>query len=133
MWEREREGEMREKEEGEGERKEERREGVLTGKVPMRWIVREIGRDGRERERESGREEREVLIWEGRVVKVSVVAEGSVWDWVVRWESRPIIGVAVVVEVVVISATSVMRIKVVVDGMVTVVMEAFGCFGFERV
>lgn len=67
------------------------------------------------------------------MVKVSVVAEGSVWDWVVRWESRPIIGVAVVVEVVVISATSVMRIKVVVDGMVTVVMEAFGGFGFERV
>lgn len=67
------------------------------------------------------------------MVKVSVVAEGSVWDWVVRWESRPIIGVAVVVEVVVISTTSVMRIKVVVDGMVTVVMEAFGGFGFERV
>lgn len=67
------------------------------------------------------------------MVKVSVVAEGSVWDWVVRWESRPIIGVAVVVEAVVISATSVMRIKVVVDGMVTVVMEAFGGFGFERV
>lgn len=67
------------------------------------------------------------------MVKVSVVAEGSVWDWVVRWESRPIIGVAVVVEVVVISATSVMRIKVVVDVMVTVVMEAFGGFGFERV
>jgi hypothetical protein len=90
----------------------------------MRWIVREIGRDGRERERESGREEREVLIWDGRVVKVSVVAVGSVWDWVVRWESRPIIGVAVVVMVVVISATSVMRIKVVVDGMVTVVIGA---------
>lgn len=87
----------------------------------MRWIVREIGRDGRERERESGREEREVLIWDGRVVKVSVVAVGSVWDWVVRWESRPIIGVAVVV---VISATSVRRIKVVVDGMVTVVIGA---------
>lgn len=67
------------------------------------------------------------------MVKVSVVAEGSVWDWVVRWESRPIIGVAVVVEVVVISTTSVMRIKVVVDGMVKVVMEAFGGFGFERV
>jgi len=70
------------------------------------------------------------------VVKVSVVAVGSVWDWVVRWESRPIIGVAVVVKVVVvIRATSVMRIKVVVDGMVTVVigvvvvvMEAFGGF-----
>lgn len=70
------------------------------------------------------------------MVKVSVVAVGSVWDWVVRWESRPIIGVAVVVKVVVvIRATSVMRIKVVVDGMVTVVigvvvvvMEAFGGF-----
>jgi len=68
------------------------------------------------------------------VVKVSVVAEGSVWDWVVRWESRPIIGVAVVV---VISATSVRRIKVVVDGMVAVVIgvvtEAFGGFGLSEV
>lgn len=68
-------------------------------------------------------------------MKVSDEAEGSVWDWVVRWESRPIIGVEVVVMVVVISATSVRRIKVVVDGMVTVVigvvvvvMEAFGGF-----
>jgi hypothetical protein len=87
----------------------------------MRWIVREIGRDGRERERESGREEREFLIWDGRVVKVSVVAVGSVWDWVVRWESRPIIGVAVVV---ISRAVSVRRIKVVVDGMVTVVIGA---------
>jgi hypothetical protein len=72
---------------------------------------------------------------------VSVVAEGSVRDWVVRCESKPIIGVAVVIVVVVIRETSVRRIKAVVvteDDMVVIgvivftglVLEAFGGFGF---
>jgi hypothetical protein len=77
----------------------------------------------------------------GREGKVSVVAEGSVRDWVVRCESKPIIGVAVVIVVVVIRETSVRRNKVVVvteDDMVVIgvivftglVLEAFGGFGF---
>jgi hypothetical protein len=59
----------------------------------------------------------------GREGKVSVVAEGSVRDWVVRCESKPIIGVAVVIVVVVIRETSVRRIKAVVvteDDMVVI-------------
>jgi hypothetical protein len=105
--------------------------------------VREIGIGGRERERE-GRVERDFFIVVGREGKVSVVAEGSVRDWVVRCESKPIIGVAVVIVVVVIRETSVRRIKAVVvteDDMVVIgvivftglVLEAFGGFGFGGV
>lgn len=86
----------------------------------------------RVRERE-GRWERDFLIEVERDWKESVVACGSVRDWDVRYESKPMIGVVVVAAmVVVISATSVSRNRVAEGGMLVfmfmgLVFEAFEC------
>lgn len=92
-------------------------EGVEEGKSPTRWMVREIGIEGRERERERerGRRESGFLIDGGRVRNGSFDACGSVRDCSVRNESRPIIGAPPITVAVSTNSNSV---RVVDDDMV---------------
>lgn len=91
------------------ERKDERREGASEGNGPMRRRWRETGmeREMREEMREGmwgwGRwEERDFLREEGRERKESLVAWGSPRDCWARKESKPRIGAAEVVIMVVL-------------------------------